>query len=56
MREGDIIVAVDGQDVRTSPELLAAIRKRRPGEALRLRIARPGGAVEITATLAEQSA
>ncbi|CAA9275255.1 MAG: hypothetical protein AVDCRST_MAG77-3483 [uncultured Chloroflexi bacterium] len=54
MREGDIIVAVEGQEVRTSPELLAGIRKRRPGETLRLRIARPGGAVEITATLAEQ--
>jgi S1-C subfamily serine protease len=55
LREGDIVVAVDGQDVRTSPELLAAIRRRRPGDQLRLRVARPTGTVELTAILAERS-
>jgi S1-C subfamily serine protease len=55
VRDGDIIVAADGQDVRSSPDLLAAIRRHQPGEPLRLRIVRAGGAtLEVTVTLGER--
>ena len=56
LRDGDIIIAADGQDVRSSPDLLGAIRKHQPGEQLRLRVARMQGAtVDVTVTLGEQS-
>jgi S1-C subfamily serine protease len=55
MRDGDIVVAVDGQEVRSSPELLAAIRRHEPGDQIRLRVARQGGQVDLTATLDERS-
>ena len=55
IRDGDIIVAADGQDVRSVPDLLAAIRKHKPGEPIRLRIARQGTPPgDVTVTLAER--
>jgi S1-C subfamily serine protease len=53
VRDGDIVVAIDGQEVRSAPDMLSLIRKHKPGEQIRLRVARPGGQVDITATLAE---
>jgi S1-C subfamily serine protease len=56
LRDGDIIIAANGQDVRSSPDLLGAIRKHQPGEQLRLRVARMRGAtVDVSVTLGEQS-
>ena len=55
VREGDIIVAVDGREVRSAPELLEAIRRHKPGDQIRLRIVRArGAATEVTATLTER--
>lgn len=54
LRDGDIITAVDGQEIRSVPELQSAIRTHKPGEQIRLRVQRqPGSPVEITAILAE---
>jgi S1-C subfamily serine protease len=56
LRDGDIVVAADGQDVRSSPELLAAIRKHQPGDRLQLRVVRaPGAHTDLTVTLGEQA-
>jgi Lon-like protease len=45
LREGDVIVAVDGQRVDDADELRELIRARPPGSRLRLRLAR--GQVEV---------
>lgn len=56
VRDGDIIVAADGQDVRSSPDLLAAIRKHQPGGQLRLRVFRARGApIDVSVALGEQT-
>ena len=55
VQSNDIVVAADGQDVRTGAELQAAIFRHQPGEQLRLRVARQGSTtpVDVTATLVE---
>ncbi|MFK8056883.1 MAG: Do family serine endopeptidase [Saprospiraceae bacterium] len=42
LQEGDIIVEIDGNKVRTSPELLEQIGRHRPGDAVRLTYLRDG--------------
>ncbi|HEX2513234.1 MAG TPA: trypsin-like peptidase domain-containing protein [Chloroflexota bacterium] len=55
VQSNDIVVAADGQDVRTGAELQAAIFRHQPGEQMRLRVARQGSTtpVDVTATLVE---
>ena len=55
VQSNDIVVAADGQDVRTGAELQAAIFRHKPGEQMRLRVARQGSTtpIDVTATLAE---
>lgn len=54
LRDGDIIIAIDGREIRSVPELQSAIRAHRPNEQIRLRVQRqPGNPIEITATLVE---
>lgn len=40
LRDGDVVVAVDGARVRTPPELQAAVAERDPGESVRLTVRR----------------
>jgi ferritin-like metal-binding protein YciE len=52
LRQGDVILAADDQPVQTYPELQAEVRKREPGDEIRLRVKRgPGEPLEITVTL-----
>ena len=55
VQSNDIVVAADGQDVRTGAELQAAIFRHKPGEQICLRVARQGSTtpIDVTATLAE---
>jgi S1-C subfamily serine protease len=48
---GDLIVAIDGQEIRLKDELLAFIRKRRVGETLTVTIIRDGQRIELPVTL-----
>ena len=51
LREGDIIVAVDGQEIPTYVDLQAAIGKHDPGEQIHLQVRRGGGdPLEISLT------
>ncbi len=51
LRQGDIILAADNQQVQAYPELQAEIRKHEPGEEIRLRVKRgPGEPLEVTVT------
>jgi PDZ domain-containing protein len=41
VKRGDVLLAVDGQEARTIPDIQAAIRKHAIGDAVHLRIGRP---------------
>ena len=51
---GDVIQAVDGEEVTSSEELAAAIIDRDPGEVVTLTIVRDGATQQVKATLAER--
>ena len=51
LRYGDIIIAADGQEVRSWRELYAGITKHNPGEEVQLRIRRGAdGPMDVTVT------
>ena len=53
LRPGDVIVAVDGAPVALAADAVAAIRARKPGDSVRLRIVRDDAApVDVTTELA----
>lgn len=56
LQPGDIIVAVGGEEVRTTGDLLAAIRGHSPGDELELRIYRDGSEQTVSVTLADRPA
>ncbi len=45
---GDVIVAVDGRDIRTLEDLRREIARRRPGETVRLKVRRDGNDLDVT--------
>jgi putative serine protease PepD len=51
LKDGDIIVAVDGEKVTTADELIVAIRRHAPGDTLTLTYLRGGGRSTVTLTL-----
>jgi serine protease Do len=53
VRQGDIVVALDGKAVSQGADLRRAIRGRKPGDEVRLRVRRPDGEHEIVARLGE---
>jgi len=53
LEPGDVILAVDGKPVSVAADAVAAIRARKPGDTVQLRIARGGAApVDVAAQLA----
>ncbi len=51
VREGDVVIAVDGRRVATTADVTAAVVARGPGDPITLGIERPGvGAMEVVAT------
>lgn len=54
LRPADVIVSVDGKAVRTSADAVAAIKARKPGDTITLRVERQGEPpLDLTAVLAE---
>jgi len=53
--KADIIVAIEGQPVRTLDDLLGAVESRRPGDAVKFRVLREGKALEVTVQLTESA-
>lgn len=51
---GDVILAVEGEPVKSSEDVIREIRKRRPGEQVRLKILRGKRTEEIVVTLGER--
>jgi len=54
IEEGDVIVALDGQDVLIVEDLLARLREREPGDEVELAVLRDGERREIGVTLADR--
>jgi S1-C subfamily serine protease len=50
---GDVIVAIEGEPVGSSDDLLAALERRRVGETVRLELLRGGDLMTVEATLAD---
>jgi S1-C subfamily serine protease len=50
---GDLIVAVDGEPVRSSGELRLALERRRPGETVQVSVERDGRRVDLDVRLSE---
>jgi serine protease Do len=53
LRQGDIVTAIGGEPVTQGADLRRAIRARKPGDEVRLRVQRPDGEQEIVARLGE---
>jgi S1-C subfamily serine protease len=51
IQEQDIVIAVEGDPVRSSEELVVAIDSYEPGDTVTLEIVRGGGSQEVSATL-----
>lgn len=51
---GDLIVAIDGEDIGDTGELTKIVRKHSPGDEITLRVMRDDKPVEIEATLASR--
>ena len=51
LRKGDVITSVDGNPVRQSSELIAAVGTRRPGDKVTIDLLREGKARSFTVTL-----
>lgn len=56
VRQGDIIIEIDGDDMVQSSDVLIAIRDRQPGEVVELTIDRNGQTMTIDVTLEERPA
>lgn len=54
LRQGDVLLAVDGEGAESTDALIRRIGARRPGESLRLSVSRAGEPLELTVVLAER--
>lgn len=55
LQEGDVILAVEDQKVRSMPELQAHIGRHRPGESVRVKVLRGGKTQEVAVKLTNRS-
>jgi len=53
--KADLIVAVDGHNVRTLDDLLSYVEAKRAGETVKLRVVREGKEIDVPVTLASPS-
>jgi putative serine protease PepD len=51
LQPGDVIVAIDGERISGSDELIVGIRSRQPGETIRLTVQRGGQELQISVVL-----
>ena len=54
IKEGDIIIKIDNKDIKSSPELLEEIAKRRPGNQVNVEVIRDGKPKNFTVNLKSQ--
>jgi putative serine protease PepD len=51
IREEDVVIAVEGERVGSSEELVVAVDSHDPGETITVEVVRGGGSTEVEATL-----
>ena len=56
IQQGDIIIAIDGQDMTESSHLMVAIRDKKPGDTVQVTIDRNGSTQDIAVTVEERPA
>jgi S1-C subfamily serine protease len=54
MLVGDVVVAVDGVELRNMSDLVAEVRRRAPGQSVRFDVLRSGERIELTVILGER--
>jgi serine protease DegQ len=54
VRAGDVIVAIDGEELEQVENLFAALRRKSPGDNVTLEIVRDGERMEVEATLTDR--
>ena len=52
IQDGDLVVAIDGEQVRSAIALVGQVRERASGEQVQLEVVRDGEQVQVTVTLA----
>ncbi len=55
LKEGDVILEIEGEEVTTTKMLAKEIRKRKPGSTITLKIERNGKVIDVKAKLGEYS-
>ncbi|MET0452770.1 MAG: trypsin-like peptidase domain-containing protein [Mycobacterium sp.] len=55
MQAGDIVISCNGQETATAEELIAALRRTKPGDRVRLSVLRGADTQQITVTVAERT-
>jgi serine protease Do len=53
LQKGDIVLSMDGKEVKNSPSLASEIRKRKPGQDVAVKVERDGKTVEARVKLGE---
>ena len=53
LKEGDVILALDGKEITSAAKLASEIRKRRPGEDVTVKIERDGKPMDVKVKLGE---
>jgi len=53
LKEGDVILALDGKEILSTAKLASEIRKKRPGEDVTVRIVRDGKPMDVKVKLGE---
>jgi len=54
MLVGDVVIAVDGVELRNMAQLVAEVRRRTPGQSIRFDVLRAGQRIELTIVLGER--
>ena len=56
IKQGDIILKIDGKDMADSADLLVSIRDKQPGDTVQVVLDRNGTEMTLTVTLEERPA
>jgi S1-C subfamily serine protease len=54
MLVGDVVVAIDGSELRNMSDLVAEVRRRAPGDSVRFDVLRSGQSLQLTVVLGER--
>ena len=56
VKVGDVVVAVDGADVRSMDDLILLIRRHKAGDVVKLKVVRDGKTQELAVTVGDRPA